>query len=79
MLYKILFLLPNYTFKLLGKLGSKSRLYYEDKEFKSRNYPEDGLKIDLEDRFSGQKIVLGIDNAIDVVLLKIFDNYQKYN
>jgi hypothetical protein len=37
MLYKILFLLPNYTFKLLGKLGAKSRLYYEDKEFKSKN------------------------------------------
>jgi hypothetical protein len=37
LLYKILYLLPNYTFKLLGKLGGKSRLYYEDKEFKSKN------------------------------------------
>jgi hypothetical protein len=52
MLYRILYLLPNYTFKLLGKLGAKSRLYYEDKEFKSKNYPEDGLKIDLEDKFT---------------------------
>ena len=37
LLYKILYLLPNYSFKLLGKLGAKSRLYHEDKEFKSKN------------------------------------------
>ena len=38
LLYKFLYLLPNFSFKLLGKLGAKSRLYYEDKEFKSKNY-----------------------------------------
>jgi hypothetical protein len=36
LLYKFLYLLPNFSFKLLGKLGAKSRLYYEDKEFKSK-------------------------------------------
>ena len=33
------------------------------------------MKIDLEDKFTGKKLVLGIDSAIDVVLLKIFDNF----
>jgi len=37
LLYKFLYLLPNFSFKLLGKLGAKSRLYYEEKEFKSKN------------------------------------------
>lgn len=37
LLYKILYLLPSISFKLLGKLGAKSRLYYDDKEFKSKN------------------------------------------
>jgi hypothetical protein len=41
--------------------------------------PEDGLKIDLEDKHSGRQIVLGIDSAIDVVLLKIFDSFHKYS
>eukprot|EP00347_Sterkiella_histriomuscorum_P010775 403374964 len=79
LLYKILYLFPNYSFKLLGKFGAKSRMYNEDKEFKSKNYPEDGLKIDLEDKSSGKQISLGIDTAIDVVLLKIFDSFHKFN
>ena len=37
------------------------------------------MKIDLEDKFSGKKIVSGIDSAIDVVLLKIFDSFHKYS
>lgn len=37
LLYKILYLFPNYSFKLLGKFGAKSRMYNEDKEFKSKN------------------------------------------
>ena len=36
MLYKIFCLLPQPTFKLLGKLGAKSREYFEDKEFRAR-------------------------------------------
>jgi hypothetical protein len=36
MLYKIFCLLPLPTFKLLGKLGAKSRQYFEDKEFRAR-------------------------------------------
>ena len=37
LLYKVLYMLPSYSFKLLGKLGAKSRPYCEDKEFKSKN------------------------------------------
>lgn len=40
--------------------------------------PEDGLKLDLYDKHSGKSLVLGIDSAIDVVLLKIFDSFHKY-
>lgn len=42
------------VFKMLAKLGSKTRVNNEDKEFKTKNYPEDGLKIDLEDKNSGR-------------------------
>ena len=54
LLYKFLYLLPNFSFELLGNLGAKSRLYYEEKEFKSKNYPEDGFKIDLIDKHTGK-------------------------
>ena len=37
------------------------------------------MKIDLEDKSSGKQISLGIDTAIDVVLLKIFDSFHKFN
>jgi hypothetical protein len=43
------------------------------------NSPEDGLKMDLIDKNSGKSIILGIDSAIDVVLLKIFDSFHKYS
>jgi hypothetical protein len=37
LLYRIFCVLPNPTFKLLGKLGAKTRLYSEDKEFRAKN------------------------------------------
>lgn len=37
LLYRIYYVMPNPTFKLLGKLGSKTRLYFEDKEFRAKN------------------------------------------
>jgi len=40
---------------------------------------EDGFKIELFDKDTDMKVVLGMDSAVDVVLLKIVDNFQKYN
>ncbi len=37
LLYKIYYVLPNPTFKLLGKLGAKTRQYFEEKEFRAKN------------------------------------------
>lgn len=79
MLYKILYYLPNFPFKLLGKLGAKSRPYWQDQEVNSRRYPEGGLKISLKDRHSGREVVLGIDAAIEVVLVRIFENPSAYS
>jgi len=79
MLYKILYQLPNFPFKLLGKLGARSRPYWQDQEVSSRRYPEGGLKISLKDRHSGREVVLGIDAAIEVVLVKIFENPSAYS
>lgn len=78
MLYKILYYLPNFPFKLLGKLGAKSRPYWQDQEVNSRRYPEGGLKISLKDRHSGREVVLGIDAAVEVVLVRIFENPSAY-
>lgn len=79
MLYKILYYLPNFPFKLLGKLGAKSRPYWQDQEVNSRRYPEGGLKISLKDRHSGREVVLGIDAAVEVVLVRIFENPSAYS
>ncbi len=78
LLYKIFCVLPNPTFKLLGKLGAKTRLYFEDKEFRAKNFPEEGLKIGLEDKTTGREIVLPLDSAIGTLLIKVFDCFQKY-
>jgi hypothetical protein len=59
-LYKILYLLPPFSFKILGKLGHRTRVYYEDKEFRSKNYPDDGLKVVFKEKFSGKNLVLGL-------------------
>mmetsp|Transcript_39226 Transcript_39226/g.59832 ORF Transcript_39226/g.59832 Transcript_39226/m.59832 type:complete len:188 (+) Transcript_39226:1487-2050(+) len=74
MLYKILYQRPDFPFKLLGKLGAKSRSYWQDQDVSSRRYPEGGLKISLKDKHSGREIVFSIDAAIEVVLVKIFEN-----
>ena len=79
MLYKILYQLPNFPFKLLGKLGARSRPYWQDQEVSSRRYPEGGLKISLKDKHSRREVVLGIDAAIEVVLVKIFENPSAYS
>lgn len=73
LLYKFVHILPNVSVKLLGKIGAKSRPYNEDKEFRFKNYPEDGLKLELVERTSGEVVVLGLDSAIDVVMIKIID------
>jgi hypothetical protein len=78
LLYKIFCVLPNPTFKLLGKLGAKTRLYFEDKEFRAKNFPEEGLKIGLEDKTTGREVVLPLDSAIGTLLIKVFDCFQKY-
>jgi transformation/transcription domain-associated protein len=36
-LYRIFCVLPPQTFKLLGKLGVKTRQYFEEKEFRAKN------------------------------------------
>ena len=79
MLYKILYQLPNFPFKLLGKLGAKSRPYWQDPEVSTRRYSEGGLKIRLKDKHSGREVVLGIDAAIEVVLVKVFENPRAYS
>jgi hypothetical protein len=71
--------MPNFPFKLLGKLGAKSRLYWLDQEVSTRRYSEGGLKIRLKDKFSDKEVVLGIDAAIEVVLVKIFENPKAYS
>jgi len=63
----------------MGKLGSKTRQYDKNNEFKPRNYSEDGLKICLKDKHSGQKIVFGIDAVIDVLLIKILSHCDIYH
>jgi len=45
----------------------------------SRRYPEGGLKISLKDKHSGRDVVLSIDAAIEVVLVKIFENPSAYS
>jgi hypothetical protein len=40
------------SMKLIGKLGARSRQYDLDNKFNSRNYSEDGLKINLKDKHS---------------------------
>lgn len=79
LLYKFVHILPNVSVKLLGKLGAKSRPYNEDKEFRFKNFPEDGLKLELEEKCSGQPVILGLDSAIDVVMIKIIDQCHKYS
>jgi hypothetical protein len=37
------------------------------------------LKISLKDRHSGKEVVLGIDAAIEVVLVRIFENPSAYS
>ena len=56
-----------HSMKLIAKLGSKSRMYDSNNKFASRNFPEDGLKITLKDKNSGQTITFGIDSIIDVL------------
>lgn len=36
-MYKIFVFIPFPTFKLLGKLGAKTRQYFEEKEFRAKN------------------------------------------
>ena len=45
----------------------------------TRRFSEGGLKLKLKDRHSGKDIVLGIDAAIEVVLVKIFENPRAYS
>ena len=45
----------------------------------SRRYPEGGLKISLTDKHSSKEVVLGMDAAIEVVLVKIFENPSAYS
>ncbi len=44
-----------------------------------RRQPEGGLKICLKDKHSGREVVLGIDAAIEVVLVKIFENPSAFS
>jgi hypothetical protein len=41
--------------------------------------PEEGLKVGLEDKSTGQEIVLPLDSAIGTILIKVFDQYHKYS
>lgn len=36
------------------------------------------MKISLEDTFSNREVVVSIDSAIEVILIKIFENWQNY-
>lgn len=60
-------------------MGAKSRLYWLDQEVSTRRYSEGGLKIRLKDKHSKREVVLGIDAAIEVVLVKIFENPRAYS
>lgn len=79
LLYKIFCILPSQTFKLLGKLGAKSRQNFENKELRTKNFPEEGLKIELQDKSTGREIVLPLDSGIGTILIKVFDQFQKYS
>jgi hypothetical protein len=70
--------MPNISLKLMGKLGSKTRQYDRNNEFKPRNYSEDGLKIQLQDKHSKEQIVFGIDAIIDVLLIKILSYGEQF-
>jgi hypothetical protein len=59
------------SLKLIGKLGSKSRLYDLDNQLHSRNYPEDGFKITLNDKSSLKSITFGIDSVVDVLFKQL--------
>jgi len=70
---------PSPSFKLMGKLGAKTRRYNYYNKNKPRNYSEDGLKICLRDKNSGKTITFGIDGVIDVILIRHMgypDNYS---
>ena len=61
---------PSPSFKLMGKLGAKTRRYNYYNKNKPRNDSEDGLKICLKDRHSNNTITFGIDGVIDVILIR---------
>lgn len=61
---------PSPSFKLMGKLGAKTRRYNYYNKNKPRNYSEDGLKICLKDKNSDNTITFGIDGFIDVILIR---------
>jgi len=73
------FVLPNLSLKLLGKLGARTRQYDYVNELKPRNYAEDGLKICLKDKHSQEEILLGIDSVIDVLLIKILYQVENFS
>jgi len=71
--------MPNISLKLMGKLGSRTRQYDYNNEFKPRNYSEDGLKICLTDKHSKEQIFFGIDSVIDVLLIKILSYGDQFS
>lgn len=79
LLYKLFVIFPSPVFKLLGKLGAKTRQYFDEKDFRAKNFPEEGLKIELQDKSTGREVVLALDSAIGTILMRVFDCFQKYS